>query len=62
MWSLYKDPDGKNVFEEDFGVPRSSFIDKQSGSNDKAISDSQEIKPVCYNNIIITIVVVVLIF
>ena len=44
MWSLYKDPDGKNVFEEDFGVPR--FVDKQSGSNDKPISDSQEIKPV----------------
>ena len=46
MWSLYKDPDGKNVFEEEYAVPRSCFVDKQSSSNDKAISDSHEIKPV----------------
>ena len=44
MWSLYKDPDGKNVFEEEYAIPRSSFVDKQSGTSDKAIIDSQEIK------------------
>ena len=46
MWSLYKDPDGKNVFEEEYAVPRLSFVDKQNNSNDKALSDSQEMKPV----------------
>ena len=46
MWSLYKDPDGKNVFEEKYAVSRSSFVDKQNNSNDKEISDSQEMKTV----------------
>ena len=46
MWSLYKDPDGKNIFEEEYSVPRSNFVIKQNSFNDKAISDSQEMKPV----------------
>ena len=46
MWSLYKDPNGKNVFEEEYAVHMSSFVDKQNGSNDKTLSDLQEKKPV----------------
>ena len=61
MWSLYKDPDGKNVFEKESTVPRSSFINKHNGYIDKAIlSETQEMKPVCYNNI--TIIMIISIF
>ena len=61
MWSLYKDPDGKNVFEKESTVPRSSFISKQNGYIDKAIlSETQEMKPVCYTNI--TIIMIISIF
>ena len=57
MWSLYKDPDGKNIFEKESTVPRSSFINKRNSYIDNAIlSDFQEMKAVRYNNIAIIII------
>ena len=59
MWSLYKDPNGKNVFDEkESTVPSSSIttrpsiisrpstINKQQSFIDKA-RDSQEMSTVC---------------
>ena len=64
MWSLYKDPNGKNVFDEKESaapsssvmtrpsiITRPSFINKQESFIDKAkLRDSQEMCTVCLHN------------